>query len=57
MIPGKYSTTELCRQLSVVGLLSGLHVARTKMTKLEAETLPYLQQTQVLRYQRQVTYQ
>lgn len=38
MIPGKYSPTELCCQLSVVGLLSGLHVARTEMTKLEAET-------------------
>lgn len=51
-ILGKYSTTELWHLLLVVELLSGLNVARTRMTKLEAEVLPHLQQTQVIRYRK-----
>lgn len=51
-IPSKYSTTELWCLLLVVELLSGLRATRTRMTKLEAEILPHLQQTQVIRYRR-----
>lgn len=51
-IPSKCSNTAP-PWLLVVGWLGGLHIARTEMTKLEAEPLPHLQQSQVIRWQRQ----